>query len=221
MTEDRTTVRGTSTVVIGANDAATRAGIRVALTGAGIDVAAEVDTVHALVVAVAQHGPQACLVDVDLRGGGLSATAELAVRAPSVAVVLLTPEASETQFLDAMRVGAAGYVDIGVAPASLAKIVNAVLKGEAAIPRSLVPVLVDHYRARPTRRHLPVANRRGVDLTSREWEVLDFMREGLSTRAIADRLLISEVTVRRHIGSVLKKLQVTSRADALRLLETA
>ena len=47
------------------------------------------------------------------------------------------------------------------------------------------------------------------------------MREGLTTRAIADRLMISEVTVRRHIGSVLKKLQVPSRADALRLLESA
>jgi DNA-binding NarL/FixJ family response regulator len=64
-------------------------------------------------------------------------------------------------------------------------------------------------------------NGRGGDLTSREWEVLDFMRAGLSTRQIADRLFISEVTVRRHIGSVLKKLDVESRADALRLLESA
>ena len=66
-----------------------------------------------------------------------------------------------------------------------------------------------------------ITSHRGIDLTSREWEVLDFMREGLSTRAIADRLLISEVTVRRHIGSVLKKLRVSSRADAVRLLESA
>jgi DNA-binding NarL/FixJ family response regulator len=66
-----------------------------------------------------------------------------------------------------------------------------------------------------------VPDRSGVDLTSREWEVLDLMRDGLSTREIAIRLLISEVTVRRHIGSVLKKLHVQSRAEALDLLESA
>jgi DNA-binding NarL/FixJ family response regulator len=81
--------------------------------------------------------------------------------------------------------------------------------------------LIEQYRTRPARRQLPLSHRRGVDLTSREWEVLDCMREGLSTREIADRLMISEVTVRRHIGSVLKKLQVSSRAEALRLLESA
>jgi len=170
---------------------------------------------------VAHRPPDVCLIDVDLRGNGLSATAELAARSPSVSVVLLTAAPSEGQFLDAIRAGAFGYVDINVAPAALGNIVEAVMKGEAAIPRALVPVLVDRYRARPTRRHLTFPNGRGVDLTSREWEVLDSMREGLSTRAIAERLVISDVTVRRHIGSALKKLDVTSRADALRVLKSA
>ena len=62
---------------------------------------------------------------------------------------------------------------------------------------------------------------RGVDLTAREWEVLSLMRDDLSTREIADRLRISEVTVRRHISAVVKKLRVESRADALKLLQTA
>jgi DNA-binding NarL/FixJ family response regulator len=51
--------------------------------------------------------------------------------------------------------------------------------------------------------------------------VLDFVRAGLSTREIAARLLISEVTVRRHISAVLKKMQVESRAEALKLLRSA
>lgn len=220
MKEDRTSVRGRTTV-IGANGAATRAGMRVALAAAGVRVSAEVESVQELMLAVSERSPEVCLIDVDLSGNGLAATAELAVRAPSVSVVLLTAAPSEEQFLSAIRAGAFGYVDINVAPAALGNIVGAVLRGEAAIPRALVPILVDRYRARPTRRHLAVSNRRGVDLTSREWEVLDSMREGLSTRAIAERLVISDVTVRRHIGSVLKKLQVTSRNDALRLLETA
>jgi DNA-binding NarL/FixJ family response regulator len=62
---------------------------------------------------------------------------------------------------------------------------------------------------------------RSIDLTTREGEVLDAMREGLSTREIAAKLLIAETTVRRHIGAVLKKLQVQSRREALELLRSA
>jgi DNA-binding NarL/FixJ family response regulator len=62
---------------------------------------------------------------------------------------------------------------------------------------------------------------RSIDLTTREGEVLDAMREGLSTREIAVKLLIAETTVRRHIGAVLKKLQVQSRREALELLRSA
>jgi DNA-binding NarL/FixJ family response regulator len=96
-----------------------------------------------------------------------------------------------------------------------------VAKGESAIPRSLVRALIDDYRDRPARRLVEARGGRGVDLTAREWEVLSLMRDDLSTREIADRLRISEVTVRRHISTVVKKLRVESRADALKLLQTA
>ena len=66
-----------------------------------------------------------------------------------------------------------------------------------------------------------VSNGRGVNLTSREREVLDCMRAGLSTREIALRLVIAEVTVRRHVGAILKKLEVQTRREALELLRPA
>lgn len=208
-------------VVIGANGAATLAGMRMALEADAVRVCAEVHSLEELIESVERLSPDACLVDVDISGGGIRAVAELAARAPRVAVVLLADDAGDERFLDAMRLGAAGYVPKKIAPARLPNVIRAVLEGEPAIPRALVTLLINQYRDRPKRRHLPVSQGRGVDLTSREWEVLDFMRAGLSTRQIADRLLISEVTVRRHIGSVLKKLHVSSRADALRLLESA
>jgi DNA-binding NarL/FixJ family response regulator len=208
-------------VVIGANDPATLAGMRIALEAGDIEVAAEVQTLNQLFEAIEDHSPDVCLVDVVIQGGGLRAAAEVAGRAPEVRLVLLAEDADDDEpFLDAIRVGAVGYVPKRIAPERLPNIVRAVLDGEPAIPRALVGLLISHYRARPARRQLP-SHGRGVDLTSREWEVLDFMRAGLTTRQIADRLFISEVTVRRHIGSVLKKLRVTSRADALRLLESA
>jgi DNA-binding NarL/FixJ family response regulator len=215
-------VDGAPKVVVGANDPATLVGMRIALEAGDIEVVGQVQTLNQLFEAIERYAPDVCLVDVDLNGGGLRAAAEIAGRAPAVRLVLLADDADDDDepFLDAIRVGAAGYVPKRIAPERLPNVVRAVLEGEPAIPRALVSVLISHYRARPARRQLP-SHGRGVDLTSREWEVLDFMRAGLTTRQIADRLFISEVTVRRHIGSVLKKLRVTSRADALRLLESA
>jgi DNA-binding NarL/FixJ family response regulator len=213
--------RGGPNVVIGAKGAATLAGMRIALEADGIAVCAEAHSLAELLESVEKHAPDACLVDVDIDGGASRVLAEVAARAPGVAVILLTGDAMADDFLDAMRLGAAGYVPKNIAPSRLPSVIRAVLDGEPAIPRALVTILINQYRDRPARRQLPVSQGRGVDLTSREWEVLDFMRAGLSTRQIAGRLVISEVTVRRHIGSVLKKLHVSSRADALRLLESA
>jgi DNA-binding NarL/FixJ family response regulator len=88
-----------------------------------------------------------------------------------------------------------------------------VLEGEAALPRSLVARVLSEFRARDQGGTLV---RPGPsNLTSREWEVLDCMSEGLTTAEIAKRLFLSEVTVRRHISSTLKKLQASSREDAV------
>jgi DNA-binding NarL/FixJ family response regulator len=208
-------------VVIGASDPAILAGMRLALEADGLVVSAEAHSLQELVEAVERVAPDVCLVDVDIAGGGIPAAAEVGARAPSVAVVLLADDAGGERFLDAIRVGVSGYVPKRITADRLPSVIRAVVAGEPAVPRALVTLLIDQYRDRPARRQLPPSHGRGVDLTSREWEVLDFMREGLSTRAIADRLVISEVTVRRHIGAVLKKLQVSSRADAVRLLESA
>jgi DNA-binding NarL/FixJ family response regulator len=209
--------------VIGANDAALLAGIRIALEADGVIVSAEAHSLQELVAAVERFEPDLCLIDVDLSGDGVRAAAEVAALAPTVSVVLLADDDNhgDDRFLQAMRVGATGYVPKRITSERLPSVVRAVVDGEPAIPRALVNLLINHYRMGSARRSLPVTHGRGIDLTSREWEVLDFMREGLSTRQIADRLLISEVTVRRHIGSVLKKLRVSSRADALRVLESA
>jgi DNA-binding NarL/FixJ family response regulator len=208
-------------VVIGANDAATLAGMRIALEADGLTVSGEVHSLQELVEAVERLKPEVCLVDVDLSGGGIRAAAEVGARAPGVAVVLLADDAGDDRFLEAIRVGVAGYVPKRIAADRLPSVIRAVIAGEPAIPRALVTLLIDQCRARPARRQLPLSHGGEVALTSREWEVLDFMRDGLSTHQIAERLLISDVTVRRHIGSVLKKLHVTSRADALHLLQSA
>jgi two-component system NarL family response regulator len=207
-------------VVIADSDCATRTGVKLALQEAGIDVCDEVASARDLIESVARLDPDVCLVDVGLPGGGITAASELAgTRRP--ATIMLAEEVVEEDFRTAMRMGAAGFLPKNVSPSRLPAVVRSVLAGEPAVPRALVGMLLEDVRRRARRRQLVGRDHRAVDLTSREWEVLDLMRERLSTREIATRLSISDVTVRRHIGSVLKKLRVGSRAAAIELLRSA
>jgi two-component system nitrate/nitrite response regulator NarL len=208
-------------VLVAGHDSATFNGIRMALEEAGIVVCGQVASAAELIEAVTRLEPDVCLVDVDVPGGGLVAAAEMRAWKSSVAVIMLAPDLNEEDFLKAMAVGAIGYLPKSISAKRLPAVVRAVLLGEPAIPRPLVAVLMNRLRGGGAKRHLVVPDGRGVDLTSREWEVLDCMREGLSTREIAAKLLIADVTVRRHIGAVLKKLHVQSRREALELLRSA
>lgn len=221
MKENGSGVRGRTEVVVAGSSAATRAGIRLALQRPGIRVCAEAQSVAELIAVVQRERPAVCIVDCALSSSPVATAADIMARVPSVAVVLLTDEVNETEFLGAIRVGVAGYLHKGISPEALSNVVRAVAKGEPAIPRSLVVALINGYRQRPARTSLDMPATRGADLTGREWEVLDFMGDGLSTGQIADRLLISEVTVRRHISSVLKKLSVPTRRDAIELVRSA
>jgi DNA-binding NarL/FixJ family response regulator len=210
---------GSPKVVLAESDLATRQGIRMALETAGIRVVAEVDSADQVVIASAVA--DVCLINVGLPGGGIRAAAAIVAERPSTSVIMLTRVADGDELVDAVRVGAAGYIVTDIAPTRLPEAVHAVLRGEVAVPRMLVGVLADRLRERVGRRQLALRDRPGVELTTREWEVLDLMCDGLSTREIAERLLISEITVRRHISAVLKKLRVATRRDAVKLLETA
>jgi DNA-binding NarL/FixJ family response regulator len=210
-----------SRVLVADGDSAMRTGIRLALERAGLEVCDEVEGTVGLMEAVARCEPDVCLVNIGAAGRGMSAVAELCIRDGAPAVIILTDVLDEEEFLVAMRVGAVGYLPTSISASRLPAVVKAVHMGELAIPRAQVAMLIQRLRDRGARRHLLVPQRRGVDLTGREWEVLDLMRDGHSTHEIAARLLISDVTVRRHIGAVLKKLQVESRAEALELLQSA
>jgi two-component system nitrate/nitrite response regulator NarL len=219
--EDVVDSRPSPRVLVAGHDSATINGIRMALEDEGIVLCGQVASCAELIEAVSRLEPDVCLVDVDIPGGGLVAAAEMRAWRSTVAVIMLAPDLNEEDFLKAMAVGAIGYLPKSISAKRLPAVVRAVLLGEPAIPRPLVAVLMNRLRGGGAKRHLVVPDGRGVDLTSREWEVLDCMRDGLSTREIAAKLLIADVTVRRHIGAVLKKLQVQSRSEALELLRSA
>ena len=203
-------------VLIAADHLATRTGVRLALWGAECSEAGSADEAVAL---AARDRPDVCVIDFDPPGRGIRAAARIISRAPGTSVVLMTPHIREEEFVAAVHAGVSGYVHEGIDPARLPHIVSSVMRGEAAVPRALVARLIVELRGRVSRlRRLALHGARSAELTAREWEVVDLLRQGKSTRAIAELLGISVVTVRRHAGSGREKLGVRTRGELLELL---
>jgi DNA-binding NarL/FixJ family response regulator len=132
---------------------------------------------------------------------------------------MLTVSTDAGDLFDALRAGASGYLLKDADPTRLPHALRGVLDGEAALPRTLTARLIEEFRERGRRRRLRLGRRRTVELTPREWDVLELLNERRTTAEMADRLTISPVTVRRHVSEILHKLRVPDRAAALRLLE--
>jgi DNA-binding NarL/FixJ family response regulator len=182
-------------------------------------VCAEVGNARAAVEAAASEKPDLCLLDVYMPGGGIHAAQQIHSRLPNAAIVMLTVSTSESDLFDALRAGASGYLLKDTNPDRLPHALRGVLEGEAALPRTLTARLIDEFRDRGKRRVVHLGGKRRATLTMREWEVLELLHGGLTTAEAAERLSISPITVRRHVSDILKKLQVTSREAAFRLLD--
>jgi DNA-binding NarL/FixJ family response regulator len=198
----------------------TRAGVRLALEGEGFLVCAECADADGAVAAAERHRPALCLLDIGMPGNGIEAAAKITARVPETAVVMLTVSRDDDDLFEALRAGACGYLLKDTDPARLAAALHGVLAGEPVLSPRLVGRLMQEFRPRGSRsRRLLLKKRRGVELTEREWEVLELLRAGLSTPEIGARLSISPVTVRRHVARTLKALRVSDREAAVRLID--
>lgn len=202
-------------VVLGDDHVPSRAGTCGALRAAGLELCADVGTAQAAVAAVLQHRPDACLLEVTLPGGGIAAAEEIALRAPDVAVIMLTVATDDASLFAALRAGARGYLVKDTDPDRLPLAIEGVLAGEAAIPRGMVARVLEEFCSRELRRRRTVV---GEGLSGREWDVMELVAAGLPTGVIAARLAISDVTVRRHASAAARKLHAPSRQAAVRRL---
>lgn len=196
-----------------------RLGVKAALEAGGFEVLAEAGDAGGAFEAAVEHRPDVALLDIHMPGNGLSAAAKIAEHLPDTAVVMLTVSRNDEDLFQALRVGASGYLLKDIDPDELPEALKGVLRGEAAIPRTLVTRLMEEFRAPSRKKRVPLVGRKGVELTSKEWEVLDLMRDGKSTADMAERLFVSPVTIRTHVSTILKKLKVKSRDEAVRLLD--
>lgn len=203
-------------VVIADDHAGIRSQVRAALESDGCVVCAEGGSADEAIRSAIEHGPDVVLLDINMPGNGIHAAQQINRRVPSAAIVMLTQSTDDDDLFDSLRAGAVGYLLKDADPHTLSASLRGVLAGEAAMPASLVARILHEFR-RPARRHLRSSSA-AARLSPREWEVMELLSEGLTTEETAGRLFLSPTTVRVHVSSVLRKLQVEDRASAIRML---
>ena len=202
-------------VLIADDDPLVRRILRDLLQDAGFAVVGVAATGREAVELALHYEPDLLVVDLGMtEGDGIDVIRR--VRAGSdapIEAVVLTSRDDDAAALEALRAGAVGYLLKDTALDGLPAALRAAARGEAAISRRLSRCLIEHLRGMPQGQ----AGLRPVrsPLTSREWEVLDQLCEGASTEEIADSLVLATETVRSHIKSVLRKLGVRTRAEAV------
>jgi DNA-binding NarL/FixJ family response regulator len=203
-------------VLVADDHAPTRDDLRRALTEGGLTVCAEAaDAAHAVQQAL-ETRPDICLLDIRMPGGGVAAAWEIAARLPTTKIVMLTVSAADADLFGALRAGAVGYLVKDIDLRVVAGALRDVADGEAAISPELVSRMVKQFHStEPRFRTTTVAADFGPRLTSREWDVLAALAEGLSTREIARRLQLKSSGVRAHISAIVQKLGVANRDEAI------
>jgi DNA-binding NarL/FixJ family response regulator len=175
------------------------------------------DAAEAVSAAVRER-PHICLLDIRMPGSGVAAAWEIAARLPHAKIVMLTVSENDADLFGALRAGADGYLLKTMSLHRLPATLEGVCAGEAAMPGVLVARVLERFQGREPRWRSPVADESPAPrLTSREWEVLELLADGGSTREIANRLVLSASAVRAHITSIVRKLRVTDRAAAAEL----
>ena len=204
-------------VILADADAPTRMGLGMALRSAGIAVVGEAQDAEAAIAAIMRTSPDLAVIAADLPGGGTEVLARVSAVRPGVRLVMLTARPSGDELLSAVLAGASGYLSRAIDPERLPAALKGVLAGEVALPRRHSGRLLDALRTRTAQR-APVSAHATAELTKREWEVLQLLTDGHETAEMARRLGIAEVTVRRHISTLVAKLGVRDRRGAVALM---
>ncbi len=199
----------------------TRDALTSLLAQGGFDVVGEAgDGAEALELAHTLQ-PDLVLLDLTMPGmDGLTVLPRLRSAAPRCEVVVLTASGTEENLLAAIRGGAAGYLLKSEPPERIIEFLRGVARGEAALSGAVARRLLDQVRV-GGRNGSGVPDSIAQALSAREVEVLLLLDDHLSTEEIARRLYISEHTVRSHVKSLLRKLGVSSRREALEALASA
>jgi NarL family two-component system response regulator LiaR len=199
------------TVLIVDDHKVVREGVRAFLeTQPDITVVGEAESGEAAVQLVTEHAPDVVLMDLVMPGlDGVEATRRVKQASPRTRVIVLTSYHQDEHIFPAIRAGALSYLLKDVGPDELADAVRKAAAGDAVLhPRVAARVVQELHGARPDEPN-PF-----TELSERELDVLRVIADGLSNAEIAERLVISEKTVKSHVSNILSKLHLADRTQA-------
>ena len=177
------------------------------LQGAGFRVIGQVEDEPSLRKLAVQHKPDIILLDWEISEVRVDAVRGLADDVPGAIVVILTrPQPSET-FVEAMREGAKGYLSVNLSPEEFVQSLRMLIKGDIVVSRDMAGEVQKALAATD-----PGKSAEG--LSNREREVLGLLGNGETNREIAQKLIISEHTVKVHLRNILNKLDLRNRQQA-------
>ena len=186
-----------------------RAGVRGLLEAAGIRVVAEASGCDEAVGLAVREQPDITVLDLDLRGDVFVCLSEILSSAPLSRIIALSDQARAADHLSLIERGATGLVLKTEPPGSLIQAIHKVNGGEVWLPRRTMAQILRRFAQRRRVEHAESA--KIGSLSRREREIVAIVCEGLKNLAIADRLFVSEATVRNHLTSILAKLGVSDR----------
>ncbi len=182
----------------------------------GLVVVAECEDGDEVAAAVAEHRPDVVVMDLRMRRtNGIDATRALRQDPDAPPVLVLTTFDDDELLSGALRAGASGFLLKDSPAEDVVRAVLTVAAGQALLDPAVTARVLDRFRAAPDPAPAAPDLQAPEALTAREREVLELMGRGLSNSEIASTLVISEVTVKSHIGRIFTKLDLRDRAAAI------
>ncbi len=189
-----------------------REGLRRSMVDEGFEVVGEADNGEEAVRLVAELVPDVVLMDVSMpEMDGVEATRIIRATDTPTQVIMLTMHADTEVLADAIRAGASGYLVKDCSTDEVADAVRMAAQGETVLSPQLAATMLDEVR------RLEAPNHAEEDrlITKREEEVLQHIADGYSTPEVAERLFISQKTVKNHLASIYQKLDARDRTQAV------
>jgi two-component system, NarL family, response regulator LiaR len=177
---------------------------------AGISVVGEAADGQTAIEQAASLNPDVILMDLVMpKVDGIAAIQQISASQPDVHILALTSFATDDKIFPAIKAGALGYLLKDAEPEELVAAIHQVYRGEPSLPPAIARKLLRELRE-------PASHQQTTPdpLTERELEVLSLVAKGLDNGVIANRLTVTEVTVRTHISHILDKLHLANRVQA-------
>jgi DNA-binding NarL/FixJ family response regulator len=199
-------------VLVADPDPLVRRVVRERLRTAGFVVVADTGDAREALELARHYRPDLVVMEArlpDIRG--CSAIRAFADDVPQTRVVVLSADDDDELGVEVLQAGAVGYLTKDQGIEALPRVLAKVAEGEAAVPRCLAMRVLETLRSLPDRGWRPLHSQ----LTTREWEVVELLAEGAGTQDIAAELVLSPATVYGHVKNIMRKLDVSSRDEAV------